>query len=184
MINTPHASRDWVEFLHKPGEKYFDFTKVREEIELDSDRVCGRHKTISSVQIFMKIFSARVVDLTLIDLPGITKVPTGDQPADIEAQIEDLILKYITPRSAIILAICPANSDIANSDSLKLARQVDPTAERTMGVLTKVDLMDKGTHVLDVLRGHVYPLKLGYVPVVCRSQKDIMEGKSIKDGLK
>ena len=53
-----------------------------------------------------------------------------------------------------------------------------------MGVLTKVDLMDKGTHVLDVLRGQVYPLKLGFVPVVCRSQKDIMEGKNIKEALK
>lgn len=84
LINTPHAQREWVEFLHKPGDKFYDFTKVREEIELDTDRVCGRNKDISAVQIFLKIFSPNVVDLTLVDLPGITKVPTGDQPYDIE----------------------------------------------------------------------------------------------------
>ena len=70
--------------MHKPGEKYFDFGKVREEIELDTDRICGRNKDISSVQIMLKIYSSKVVDLTLVDLPGITKVPTGDQPLDIE----------------------------------------------------------------------------------------------------
>ena len=84
LINTPHAKRDWAEFTHKPGEKYFDFTKVREEIELDTDRVCGRNKGISTNQIFIKIFSPRVVDLTLVDLPGIAKNPIGDQPSDIE----------------------------------------------------------------------------------------------------
>ena len=64
--------------MHKPGEKFFDFSKVREEIELDTDKVCGKNKDISSVHIFLKIFSPKVVDLTLVDLPGTTKVPTGD----------------------------------------------------------------------------------------------------------
>jgi len=78
LINTPQAQREWAEFVHKPGDKYYDFTKVREEIELDTDRICGRNKDISAVQIMIKIYSNRVVDLTLVDLPGITKVPTGD----------------------------------------------------------------------------------------------------------
>lgn len=67
-----------MEFVHKPGEKYYDFSKVREEIELDTDRVCGRNKNISCVQIMLKIYSPRVVDLTLVDLPGVTKVPCMD----------------------------------------------------------------------------------------------------------
>jgi dynamin 1-like protein len=78
LVNTPHAQREWAEFVHKPGEKFYDFGKVREEIELDTDRVCGRNRDISSVQIMIKIYSNKVVDLTLVDLPGITKVPTGD----------------------------------------------------------------------------------------------------------
>jgi len=169
LIYTPHAAKEWAEFLHKPGDKYYDFSKVREEIELDTDRICGRNKDISSAVIFIKIFSARVVDLTLIDLPGSTKVPTGDQPTDIEHKINNLQMQYIAPQSSIIMAICPANNDIANADALKIARRVDPMGERTVGVLTKTDLMDEGTNCLDIVRGKVYPLKLGFTPVVCRS---------------
>jgi dynamin 1-like protein len=122
----------------------------------------------------VKIFSKSVVDLTLVDLPGITKIPTGDQPHDIEARITELALKYITPRTAIIMAVCAANVDLAHSDALKLARRVDPLGERTIGVITKIDLMDEGTDAIDLLSGKIYPLKLGYVGVVGRSQKDIL----------
>lgn len=88
------------------------------------------------------MYSPNVLDLTLIDLPGMTKVPIGDQPPDIEFQIKDMLLDYIENSNTIILAISSANSDIANSDALKLAREVDPTGERTLGVITKIDLMD------------------------------------------
>jgi dynamin 1-like protein len=82
------------------------------------------------------------------------------------------------------MAVCPANNDIANADALKLARKVDPVGERTIGVLTKIDLMDDGTNALDIIRGKVYPLKLGFVPVICRSQKDSMDGKDIQECLR
>lgn len=67
-----------------------------------------------------------VLNLTLIDLPGITKVPVGDQPADIEQQIRDMIMQFISRESCLILAVTPANTDLANSDALKLAKDVDP----------------------------------------------------------
>lgn len=67
-----------------------------------------------------------VLNLTLIDLPGITKVPVGDQPPDIEYQIKDMILQFISRESSLILAVTPANMDLANSDALKLAKEVDP----------------------------------------------------------
>lgn len=72
-----------------------------------------------------------------------------------------MILKYITKPNAIILAVTAANSDLANSDGLKLAREVDPEGLRTIGVLTKIDLMDQGTDVIDILAGRVIPLRLG-----------------------
>ena len=75
------------------------------------------------------------------------------------------------------MAVSPANQDLANSDALKLARRVDPYGERTIGVLTKVDLMDEGTNALEIIQGNVYLLKLGYIAVVCRSQKDINSDK-------
>jgi len=74
------------------------------------------------------------------------------------------------------MAVIPANNDLANADSLKLARRVDPSGERTIGVLTKIDLMDEGTNAIEMISGKVYPLRLGYVPVVCRSQAKTMEG--------
>ena len=92
-------------------------------------------------------------------------------------------MNYIRPTSAIIMAVIPANNDLANADSLKLARKADPIGERTIGVLTKIDLMDEGTNALEIISGKIYPLKLGYVPVVCRSMKDIQEGKKIVEAL-
>lgn len=74
-----------------------------------------------------------------------TKVPIGDQPSDIEHQIRSMILEFIEKETCLILAVTPANMDLANSDSLKLAKEVDPHGMRTIGVITKLDLMDKGT---------------------------------------
>lgn len=101
------------------------------------------------------------------------KIPVGDQPSDIERQIYGLVSSYISKPNCIIIAVSPANVDLANSDSLKLARAIDPQGRRTIGVLTKLDLMDQGTHALDILTGRVYPLKLGFIGVVNRSQQDI-----------
>jgi replication fork clamp-binding protein CrfC len=181
---TAYAERAWAEFSHRPGEKYFDFTKVKEEIEVDTDRRAGKNKGISPEPIIVKIFSRTVVDLTLVDLPGMTKVPTGDQQHNIEQVIAELNMRFITPKNAIIMAVCAANVDLANSDALKIARRVDPLGERTIGVITKIDLMDEGTNAIEILSGKVIPLKLGYVGVVGRSQKDILQQKTIDDALK
>jgi replication fork clamp-binding protein CrfC len=88
-------------------------------------------------------------------------------------------MEFITKPETIILAVSSANMDLANSDSLKIAREVDPEGHRTLGVITKIDLMDKGTNALDMLNGTLYKLKLGYVGVVCRSQHDINMKKPI-----
>jgi len=132
---------EWGEFLHLPGEKFYDFNKIRNEIVRDTEAKTGRNAGISPQPINLRIFSPNVLTLTLVDLPGLTKVPVGDQPKDIEKQIKDMLLKYISRPACIILAVTAANTDLANSDGLKLAREVDPEGTRTIGVLTKVDLM-------------------------------------------
>lgn len=121
--------------------------------------------------------------MTLVDLPGITKVPIGDQPKDIEEQIRKMLLQFISKPNCIILAISPANADLANSDALKLSEEVDKKGVRTLGVLTKLDLMDEGTDALDILNGKVYQLRRGFIGVVNRSQKDIDTQKSITKSL-
>lgn len=132
---------EWGEFSHLPGEKFYDFNKIRAEIIRDTEAKTGKNAGISPVPINLRIFSPNVLTLTLVDLPGVTRVPVGDQPKDIEKQIRDMLMKYISRPACVILAVTAANQDLANSDGLKLAREVDPDGTRTIGVLTKVDLM-------------------------------------------
>ena len=188
-VHIPHTPAsvahqyEWAEFNHIPGRKFHDFVEVKREIENETTRIAGSNKGINRQPINLKIYSPHVLSLTLVDLPGLTKVPIGDQPTDIEKQTRNLISEYIAKPNSIVLAVSPANVDIVNSEALKLARQVDPTGKRTIGVLTKLDLMDHGTNALDILSGRVYPLKLGFIGVVNRSQQDIQINKTMSDAL-
>uniref|UniRef100_A0AAR2KYZ6 Dynamin-2 n=1 Tax=Pygocentrus nattereri TaxID=42514 RepID=A0AAR2KYZ6_PYGNA len=176
LINCP---TEYAEFLHCKGKKFTDFDEVRQEIEAETDRVTGQNKGISPVPINLRVYSPNVLNLTLVDLPGMTKVPVGDQPADIEHQIKDMLMQFVTKENCLLLAVSPANSDLANSDALKVAKEVDPQGLRTIGVITKLDLMDEGTDARDILENKLLPLRRGYIGVVNRSQKDIDGKKDI-----
>eukprot|EP00092_Neocalanus_flemingeri_P057943 GFUD01068972.1.p1 GENE.GFUD01068972.1~~GFUD01068972.1.p1 ORF type:complete len:796 (-),score=244.60 GFUD01068972.1:393-2726(-) len=175
---------EWIEFLHTKGKVYTDWDEVRREIEKETDRVAGSNKGICPDPISLKFFSTSVLSLTMVDLPGLTKVAVGEQPEDIENQIKDLILKFIQNPNSIILAVSPANMDMATSESLKIARDIDPDGRRTLAVITKLDLMDAGTDAIDILCGRVIPVKLGIIGVINRSQQDIIDKKDIKDATK
>ncbi|XP_043096518.1 dynamin-1a isoform X4 [Puntigrus tetrazona] len=176
LINCP---TEYAEFLHCKGKKFTDFDEVRQEIEAETDRITGQNKGISPVPINLRVYSPNVLNLTLVDLPGMTKVPVGDQPADIEHQIKDMLMQFVTKDNCLLLAVSPANSDLANSDALKIAKEVDPQGLRTIGVITKLDLMDEGTDARDILENKLLPLRRGYIGVVNRSQKDIDGKKDI-----
>ncbi|PVI03699.1 dynamin-1 [Periconia macrospinosa] len=188
-VHIPHTpaavagQQEWGEFLHCQGRRFYDFNDVRREIEAETARIAGNNKGIDRQPINLKIYSPHVLSLTLVDLPGLTKVPIGDQPTDIEKQTRNLITEYIAKPNSVILAVSPANVDLVNSEALKLARHVDPMGKRTIGVLTKLDLMDHGTNALDIISGRVYPLKLGFIGIVNRSQQDIQTGKPLADAL-
>ncbi|KAF2293472.1 hypothetical protein GH714_002103 [Hevea brasiliensis] len=174
---------EWGEFLHMPGKRFYDFSKIRREIQAETEREAGLNKGVSDKPIRLKISSPNVLNMTLVDLPGITKVPVGDQPSDIEARIRKMIMDYISQENCIILAVTPANSDLATSDALQMARKADPKGSRTVGVITKLDIMDRGTNACNLLLGGVVPLRLGYVGVVNRCQEDINYNRSIRDAL-
>jgi dynamin GTPase len=171
---------EYGEFLHCKGKKFMDFISIMKEIEDETDRVTGSSKGISNLPINLRVYSPNVLSITLIDLPGLTKIAVGDQPADIETQIKDMIMQFICKETCLILAVTPANTDIATSDALTMAKSVDPDGLRTIGVLTKLDLMDEGTDAREVMDNKVYALRRGYVAVVNRSQKDINGKKDIK----
>ncbi|XVF13542.1 hypothetical protein REPUB_Repub08aG0216400 [Reevesia pubescens] len=173
LHKTEQGIQEYGEFLHLPKKKFTDFSMVRKEIQDETDRMTGKSKQISPVPIHLSIYSPNVVNLTLIDLPGLTKVAVEGQPESIVQDIESMVRSYVEKPNCIILAITPANQDIATSDAMKLSREVDLTGERTFGVLTKLDLMDKGTNAVDVLEGRAYPLQHPWVGIVNRSQADI-----------
>ncbi|KAM1317525.1 hypothetical protein ACFX13_002882 [Malus domestica] len=181
--NADGTDEEYGEFLHVPGKRFYDFSEIRREIQAVTEREAGVNKGVTDKQIRLKIFSPNVLDITLVDLPGITKVPVGDQPSDIEARIRTMIMSYIKIPSCLVLAVTAANSDLANSDALQIAGNADPDGLRTIGVITKLDIMDRGTDARNLLLGKVIPLRLGYVGVVNRSQEDIMMNRSIKDAL-
>lgn len=76
---------------------------------------------------------------------------------------------YCSSPDTIILCVIPANIDLANSYALKLNKEIDPQGERTLGVLTKVDLMDEGTNASETLLNEQIKLKHGYIGVKGRS---------------
>ncbi|XP_077079798.1 dynamin-1-like protein isoform X1 [Siphateles boraxobius] len=186
--NSPNAypgikAEEWGTFLHSKNQIFTDFNEIRKEIEDETDRNTD-NKGISPEPIYLKIYSPNVLSLTLVDLPGITKVPVGDQPEDIETQVQEMIVSYISNPNSLILCVSPANSDLATSDALKLAREVDPDGHRTLLVVSKLDLMDAGTDALEVLLGRVIPVRLGIIGVVNRSQHDLNTQKSLTDSCK
>ncbi|XP_051758219.1 dynamin-1-like protein isoform X2 [Ctenopharyngodon idella] len=176
-------AEEWGTFLHCKNQIFTDFNEIRKEIEEETDRSTN-NKGISPEPIYLKIYSPNVLSLTLVDLPGITKVPVGDQPEDIETQVQEMILSYISNPNSLILCVSPANSDLATSDALKLAREVDADGRRTLLVVSKLDLMDAGTDALEVLLGRVIPVRLGIIGVVNRSQHDLNTQKSLTDSCK
>ena len=140
--------------MHLPDRRFTNFDDVRHEIEKETDRETGGNKGISNRPINLRVYSpngqskvprhgndywvlvyihmygkllATVLELTLVDLPGMTRVPVGDQPADIETQIRNMVLEFVRKPNSLILAVSPANSDLANSDAMKMAKEVDPT---------------------------------------------------------
>jgi GTPase SAR1 family protein len=134
LHKTDEGSRDYAEFLHQPRKKFTDFAQVRKEIADETDRITGRSKQVSSVPIHLSIYSPNVVNLTLIDLPGLTKVAIESQAKSVVADIENMVRSYIEKPNSIILAISPANQDLATSDAIKISREVDPKEETTLGI--------------------------------------------------
>ncbi|GMP61145.1 hypothetical protein CsSME_00023728 [Camellia sinensis var. sinensis] len=173
QLHRIDEGREYAEFMHLPRKRFTDFAAVRKEIADETDRETGRSKQISSVPIYLSIYSPNVVNLTLIDLPGLTKVAVEGQSDSIVQDIENMVRSYIEKPNCIILAISPANQDLATSDAIKISREVDPKGERTFGVLTKIDLMDKGTDAVEILEGKAFRLQFPWIGVVNRSQADI-----------
>ena len=175
----------WAVFDELPGQKFTDFLVVRKKIDELTDKVAGAKKGIVDLPIILHVFSPTCPDMSLIDLPGITRIPLkdSDQPVDIEEITKRMALKYVSDKRTIILCVIPANIDITTSDALQMAQRADTKGLRTIGVITKIDIMDKGTNAKKTLLGQEVNLRLGFVGVKLRSQADILEKKPVQAAL-
>ena len=157
--------KPWAVFEERKGQKFYDFDKVRQTIEDLTDEVCQVEKNIVDQPIILNVYSPTCPDLTLVYLPGITRVPVGKQPKNIEEVTKKMASKYCSDPMTIILCVVQANNDIAVSDGLQMAKEIDKEGKRTIGVLTKLDIMDKGTDARKALMNEEVQLTLGYVGV-------------------
>lgn len=177
--------KPWAEFGEVPNKKFTNFDEVRKTIETLTDKVAGGNKGIVDDPITLTIHSPTCPDLTVIDLPGVTRIPLrgSDQKEDIEKVTKSMAKRYVCDPRTIILCVIPANADMTTSDGLHMAREVDPKGTRTIGVITKIDIMDKGTNAKNMIMGHEVPLALGYCGVKNRSQQDITTNKRVNAAL-
>ncbi|KAG8530537.1 uncharacterized protein KY384_005040 [Bacidia gigantensis] len=165
LVNTPEAQAEYGEFPALGLGKITDFAQIQKTLT-DLNLAVPAEQCVSDDPIQLKISSPNVPDLSLIDLPGYIQVSGLDQPTELKQKIADLCDKYIQPPN-VILAISAADVDLANSTALRASRRVDPRGERTIGVVTKMDLVE-AERGASMLADRKYPLRLGYVGVVSR----------------
>lgn len=120
----------------------------------------------------------------MIDMPGLTKIALKGQDENFPQMLENMSRTYIQNPNSILLAVNPANVDVANSEALRLAWEYDYKGERTIGVFTKMDLVEDPHTILKAFEGKAYSLKLGYYGVICRNQQEINQNMSIPLALK
>jgi Dynamin family/Dynamin central region/Dynamin GTPase effector domain len=150
---------------------------IREEIEKITERYAGKSKNVVDRPINIRITSPKVPNLSIIDLPGLTHIALRDkgQPANIKENIEQMLTRYISSPRTIILAIIPATSDVEADMGLGLIKQYDPDFERTIGVLTKTDLLvdsDVERYLTNSISRDLQ-VKYGYYAVRNRSSDEV-----------
>ena len=171
LIHTPpkgngQVPEEYGEFPALRLGKITNFAQIQQTLT-DLNLAVPSSEAVSNEPIDLRIYSPHVPDLTLIDLPGYIQIASMDQPDFLRDKIASLCEKYIREPN-IVLAVCAADVDLANSPALRASRKVDPLGLRTIGVVTKMDLVPPEQGVT-ILEGNRYPLHLGYVGVVAKS---------------
>ncbi|CAG8456494.1 1464_t:CDS:2 [Paraglomus brasilianum] len=180
LIHTPKSKEEYGEFPQLGLGKIHDFKHIQQTLR-DMNLAVPESECVSNKPIELRIYSPNVPDLTLIDLPGYIQVNNKNQPETLKEKIFELCEQYIKEPN-IILAVCAADVDLANSEALKASRKVDPLGLRTIGVITKMDLVEPEVGAT-ILRNSDYPLHLGYIGVVCKPPENLNVQKNITSAL-
>ncbi|KAL0718721.1 hypothetical protein Bca4012_068044 [Brassica carinata] len=161
----------WLEYSDKVVST--DEEHITEAICSATDVIAGSHKGVSDAPLTLHVKKAGAPDLTMVDLPGITRVPVKGQPENIYEQISGMIMKYIKPQESIILNVLSATVDFTTCESIRMSRQVDKTGERTLAVVTKADMAPEG--LLQKVTADDVSIGLGYVCVRNRVGEETYE---------
>ena len=181
LNHQPEGTKPWAEFSQElKGKKFTNFKQVRDTIIELTDKVAGTNTNIVDDPIVLNVYSHTCPDLTLVDLPGITLIPIPGQPENIEQITRSMAERYVCDSRTIILCVVSANADMATQEGLRMARRIDPKGIRTVGVITKIDIMDRGTNAKRMIMNQEIQLRLGFVGVKNRSQEDIQTQISVK----
>lgn len=185
LVHAVDVKEPYGVFEKISNEKFNSFSKIRDKIVEYTNKDAGVRKGIINTPITLTVYSANCPDLSLVDLPGITKIPVrdSDHPLNIEELTTNLALNYVRDPRTIILCTVQANIDLSTSDAIKIAKQIDLNGERTICALTKVDLVDRGSDILNILNNDEIVLKYGYVAVKNRSMQDIKDNITVAQGL-
>ncbi|KAI9466445.1 P-loop containing nucleoside triphosphate hydrolase protein [Coemansia mojavensis] len=169
LINTPDSGEEYGEFPQLGLDRIRDFTRIQRTL-YDLNMSVPDTECVSDKPIELRIYSPHVPDLRLVDLPGYIQVVNRKQPPILKQKIRDLCETYLKQPN-IILAVCAADVDLANSEALKASRRNDPLGMRTIGVITKVDTAEPDA-AIHMLTQNDYPLHLGYIGVVCKPVRE------------
>lgn len=136
----------------------------------------GSKKTFTDDVLRIEIRGPTQEHLSVIDVPGIFKRTTArvTTRADIDL-VKSMVLSYMKNPRSVILAVIPANVDIATQEILESAEECDPEGRRTLGVFTKPDLVDGGAEqaVLNIVEGKNHQLNLGWCVIRNPGQQDL-----------
>lgn len=168
MVRT--GSGQWVEFEDR--EQYFDFEEVKNRIREENLSING----VTNEPLRIKVFAPHFHNLTLVDLPGYISAVKPPMPRTVPKQIQDMVQPYIDDERNIMLVVCSATEDLANSMGLAKAQQADKSGRRSMGVVTKCDLVKYKHTLVETLQNRNFPLGLGYIGVRCRTQTELEQG--------
>ncbi|KAK4197112.1 P-loop containing nucleoside triphosphate hydrolase protein [Triangularia verruculosa] len=102
--------------------------------------------TFSEQVLRVEISGPSVPQLTLVDLPGFYHNATENQEASGVAVVDRLAERYMRQKNSIILAVVSAQSELAAQKVLNEAKKHDSARERTLGIITKPDKVDKDSH--------------------------------------
>ncbi|CAM6129767.1 unnamed protein product [Calypogeia fissa] len=143
--------------------------EIKSEVDAATIALAGTGKgVVTGTEISLHIRKSDAPDLTMIDLPGITRVPVHGQPADIYEQIKAMIQKYLKPQETVILNVLSATVDFSTCESIRMSQEADTEGERTLAVVTKVDRAPND--VYEKVTADDVNIGLGYICV--RNQTD------------